>query len=80
MGSAFGGTGGDPESGFIKFIGKKALKQDQIVHMEGKLQVILYFSREWCQKFQKMKESHFSDDFGYPQPDTIFSKIRFYFI
>ena len=32
---------------FIKFAVKRALKQDQTLHMEGKLQVILYF-REEC--------------------------------
>ena len=37
----------DPEGGFIKFAVKRALKQYQIVHMEGKLQVIAYF-REEC--------------------------------
>ena len=46
VGSTFGGTWEDPGSGFIKFTVKRALKQDQIIHMEGKLQVICYFSRE----------------------------------
>ena len=44
MGSTFGGTYEDPGGGFFEFAVKRALKQD---HMEGKLQVILYFSREW---------------------------------
>ena len=47
MGSKFGGTWEDPGDYFFEFAVKIALKQDQIVHMEGKLQVILYFSREW---------------------------------
>ena len=42
MGSEFGGTWEDPGGDFFKFAVKRALKQDQIVHMEGKLQVILY--------------------------------------
>ena len=41
MGSTFGGTWEDPGGGLFKFTVKNALKQDQIVHMEGKLQVIL---------------------------------------
>ena len=42
VGSKFGGTcREDPPGGggFFKFAVKRALKQDQIVHMEGKLQV-----------------------------------------
>ena len=47
VGSAFGGTREDPEGGIIKFAVKRALKQDQIVHMDGgNFQVIFYFSRE----------------------------------
>ena len=37
----------DPGDGFFEFAVKRALNQDQIVHMEGKLQVICYFSRDW---------------------------------
>ena len=47
MGSKFGGTWEDPGGGFIKFAVKRALKQDQTLHMEEKLQFILYFSTEW---------------------------------
>ena len=47
MRSEFGGTWEDPGGSFFEFAVKRALKQDQIVHMEVKLQVILYFSREW---------------------------------
>ena len=47
MGSAFGAIWEDPEGSFIKFVVKRALKQDQTIHMEGKLHVILYF-REEC--------------------------------
>ena len=36
-----------PEGGFIKFAVKRALKQDQTLHMEGKLHIILYFREEW---------------------------------
>ena len=36
-----------PEGGFIKFAVKRASKQDQTLHIEGKLHVILYF-REEC--------------------------------
>ena len=46
MGSAFGGTGEDAGGVFLEVAVKRALKQDQIVHMEENLQVILYFSRE----------------------------------
>ena len=46
MGSEFGGTWEDPGGVFFEFAVKRALKQDQIVHMEEKLQIILYFSRE----------------------------------
>ena len=41
MGSEFGGTWEDPWGGFSKFAVKRALQQDQIVHMEGKLQIYL---------------------------------------
>ena len=34
MGSTFGGTWEDHGGGFFKFAVKRALKQDQIVHME----------------------------------------------
>ena len=47
MGSAFGATWEDPEGGIIKFAVKRALKQDQTLHMEGKFYIILYF-REEC--------------------------------
>ena len=46
MRSTFGGTWEEPVGGVFKFAVKRALNQDQIVHMEGKLQVIRYFSRE----------------------------------
>ena len=48
MGSLIGGTTTweDSGGGFFKYAVKIALKQDQIVDMEGKLQVILFFSRE----------------------------------
>ena len=47
MGSAFGATWEDPEGGIIKFAVKRALKQDQTLHMEGKLHIILYLREEW---------------------------------
>ena len=47
VGSEFGGTWEDPGGGFIKFADKRALKQDQTLDMEEKLQFILYFSTEW---------------------------------
>ena len=47
MGSTFGAIWEDPEGGFIKFMVKRALKQDQTLYMEGKLHIILYF-REEC--------------------------------
>ena len=37
---------GVPAGGFITFVDKRALKQDQTLHMEEKLQFILYFSTE----------------------------------
>ena len=46
VGSTFGAIWEDPEDGFIKFAVKRALKQDQTLHMEGKLHVILYFRKE----------------------------------
>ena len=62
MGSASGvriwATWEDPEGGFIKFAIKRALKQDQTLHMEEKLQFIHYFSREWCRCFGFNIESH----------------------
>ena len=48
VGSAFGGTWEDLEGGIMKFAVKRALNQDQTLHMEGKLQFIRYFSRECC--------------------------------
>ena len=47
MGSTFGAICEAPEGGIIKFAAKRALKQDQTLHMERKLHVILYF-REEC--------------------------------
>ena len=47
MGSAFGAIWEDPEGGFIKFVIKRASKQDQTLHMEGKFHVILYFRAVW---------------------------------
>ena len=35
VGSTFGGTWEDPGGAFFKFAVKRALKQDQIVHMGG---------------------------------------------
>ena len=46
MGSEFGGTWEHSGGVFFESALKRALKQDQIVHLEGKLQYILYFSRE----------------------------------
>ena len=46
IGPAFGTIWEDPEGGIIKFAAKRALKQDQTLHMEGKLHVILYFWEE----------------------------------
>ena len=43
VGYVFGATWEDPEGGFIKFTAKRASKQDQTLHMEGKLYVMLYF-------------------------------------
>ena len=34
--------------GFIKFSEKRASKQDQTLHMEGKLHIMLYFREECC--------------------------------
>ena len=47
MGSAFGGTWEDPGGGSLKLAVKRASKQDQTLHMEVKLHVILYFREEW---------------------------------
>ena len=44
VGSAFGGTWEDPRGCFFKFAVKRDSEQDQIVHMEVKLQFICYFS------------------------------------
>ena len=43
VGSAFGAIWEDPEGGFIKFAVKRASKQDQTLHIDGKLHVSLYF-------------------------------------
>ena len=36
VGSTFGAIWKDPEGGYIKFVIKRASKQDQTLHMEGK--------------------------------------------
>ena len=46
VGSVFGAIWEGPEGGFINFAVKRALKQDQTLHMERKLHVILYFRKE----------------------------------
>ena len=56
VGSEFGAIWEDPEGGFIKFTVKRALKEDQTLRMEGKLDVILYF-REECCVFLKVENS-----------------------
>ena len=48
VGSAFGAIWEDPEGGLITFVVKRASKQDQTLHMEGKLHVILYFRTVVC--------------------------------
>ena len=62
MGSASGvriwGYLEDPEGGFIKFVVKRASKQDQTLHMEVKLHVILYF-RVVCAIMKKKLENNF---------------------
>ena len=50
VGSAFEAVWEDSEGGFIKFAVKRDLKQDQTLHMERKLHVILYFREEWQKK------------------------------
>ena len=45
--------GEDPEGGFIKFMVKRASKQDQALHMERKLHIILYFREEWAMEFRQ---------------------------
>ena len=55
VGSSFGAIWEEPEGGFIKFAVKRALKQDQTLHMEGKLHVILYFMEEFTQQTIKFK-------------------------
>ena len=45
VGSAFGAIWEDPGGSFIKFAVKRSLKQDQTLHMEGKLKGILSFGR-----------------------------------
>ena len=61
VGSEFGGTWEDPGGGFNKFADKTALKQDQTLHMEGKLRFILYFSTE-CKE-----NNYFLGDTRYPK-------------
>ena len=53
VGSAFETIWVDPECGFIKFGVKSASKQDETLHMDGKLHVILYFREEWCVSAEK---------------------------
>ena len=48
VGSTLGGTWEDPGGGFFKFAVNRALKQDQIVDMEGKLLVICNISKGCC--------------------------------
>ena len=61
VGSTFGAIWEDPEGGFIKFAVKRASKQDQTLHIDGKPNVILYFREEcifnftdptWCHQLQ----------------------------
>ena len=59
VGSEFGGTWEDPWGVFFEFAVKRALKQDQIVYMDGKLQVIFYFSRECVTLGEKSIENIF---------------------
>ena len=61
MGSAFGAIWEDPKGGFIKYVVKRASKQDQTLHMERKLHVILYFRAVWDYILQKysLKKQHF---------------------
>ena len=55
MGSTFEAIWEDPEGGFIKFTVRRALKQDQKLHMEWKFHVILYF-REECTPILSFRE------------------------
>ena len=48
MESTGGATWEDSGGGLMKFAVTRALKQDQIVHIEWKLQIILYFRMECC--------------------------------
>ena len=59
MGSEFGAIWKDPEGGFTKFMVKRASKQDQTLHMEGKLHIILYFREEWIAFKSKAKPNYF---------------------
>ena len=59
VGSEFGGTWEDPGGGFISFAIQRALKQDQTLHMEEKLQFILYFSTE-CKVSKSIAYANFS--------------------
>ena len=54
MGFVFGAIWEHPEGGFIKFVLKRASKQDQTLHMEGKLHVILYCRAVCILKFKKV--------------------------
>ena len=83
MGSKFGDTWEIPGGGFFEFAVKRALKQDQIVHLEGKLQFILYFSRECSSKYNFGNANQISYDiifycFGFPKSSMIES--LFYYI
>ena len=61
MASTFGAIWEDSEGGFIKFVVKRASNQDQTLHMEGKLHVILYFMEGGVVDFGSgNKEFHFS--------------------
>ena len=53
MGSTFGAIWEDPAGGFIKSAVKRASNQDQTLHMEGKLHIILYFREEWAMEFRQ---------------------------
>ena len=56
VGSAFEAFWEDPEGGFIKFAVKSASKQDQTLHMEGKLHINLYFSPQMMTTSIKLRK------------------------
>ena len=59
VGSEFGAIWEDPEGGFIKFVVKRASKQDQTLHMEGG-NFTLFSTSGQCDAVEQIHYARFS--------------------